>query len=89
MSRYDSSAAPYGDRSLEYDECIEGSWRAKEALTADSIAAVKAGRRPIKPDIERLVIETNERAAREDEEKARRHKEWLERQKTQAGGKAK
>lgn len=69
---------PYGDRNLEYDDRLANSWRVREALTAESVAAICSRRLPPKPDIAQRIKETDERVAREEAEKDRRHKEWLE-----------
>lgn len=78
---------PYGERSLEYDERFEKRWRVREALTAESIAAIRSKKLPSKPDIAQRIKEMDERVAREEAEKERRHKEWIERQKKQKEGK--
>ncbi|MDX9794796.1 MAG: carboxypeptidase-like regulatory domain-containing protein [Kiritimatiellia bacterium] len=72
---------PYGDRSLEEDERVtKNNWRVREALTAESVAAIRSKRLPPKPDIAQRIKETNERVAREEAEKDRRDKQWLEQQ---------
>ena len=68
------------DRSLEYDDRLEINWRVREALTAESVAAIRSKRLPPKPDISQRIKETNERVVREEAEKDRRHKEWIEQQ---------
>jgi hypothetical protein len=52
-----------------------------EALTEEAKAAIREKRLPLKPDIAQRIKETDERVAREEAEKARRHKEWLEQRK--------
>ncbi len=78
---------PYGDRSLEYDDRLDNRWRVREALTAESIAAIRSKKLPSKPDIAQRIKEIEERVAREEAEKERRHKEWIERQNKQKEGK--
>ena len=70
---------PYGERNLEADERVTGThWRTREELTAEAIQAIRSGRLPPKPDIERRIRETDERVAREEVVAARRHQERLE-----------
>ena len=65
---------PYGDRNLEYDRRVEQNWRVEEELTADAKQALEARRLPAKPDIGQRIKATNERVAKEKEERLQKRK---------------
>jgi len=79
---------PYGERSLEYDDSLEASWRVVDELTVEAKGAIHAKQLPPKPDIPQRIKASNERVTREKAESDRRHKEWLEQQEKQKTGKA-
>lgn len=86
---YKAWTNPYGERNLEEDERVtENNWRTRKELTAESIQAIRSGRLPTKPDIERRIKETNEGVAREEAEQDRRHRDWLDQLQRQKEGKA-
>jgi len=88
---YKAWTNPYGERSLEADERVtENNWRTRKELTAEAVQAIRSGRLPAKPDIERRIRETDEKVVREEAVKERRHQEWLEEmEKLRAAEKAK
>lgn len=73
---------PYGERNLEADERVtKKNWRTREELTAEATQAIRSRRLVVKPNIERRIKETEERVAREEAVKEKRHQEWLDQMK--------
>jgi len=79
---------PYGERSLEYDDSLETSWRVVDELKNEAKAAIRANKLPPKPDIPQRIKVMNARVAREKEESDRRHTEWVDKQEKLKEGKA-
>lgn len=76
--RYKAWVNPYAERNLEADERVtKNNWRTGDELTEEAVQAIRSGRLPPKPDIGRRIRETNEKVAREEAVKERRHQEWL------------
>lgn len=65
---------PFGERDLECDQRALKSRRVERELTEEAAVAVKAGLRPLKPDIEQRIKAVNERMELDKAEKARRPK---------------
>ena len=76
--RYKAWINPYGERNLEADERVtKDNWRTRNELTEEAVQDIRSGRLPPKPDIVRRIRETDERLAREEAVKEKRHQEWL------------
>jgi hypothetical protein len=69
---YKAWVNPYGERNLEYNQELEKNWRVEKELAAEAKAAIEAGTRPTKPDIQKRIQEMGERLVREKVEKERR-----------------
>jgi len=65
---------PYGDRSLEYDNSVEASWRVVDELKDEAKAAIQAKKLAPKPDIPQRIKAMNEKLEREKAEKAAKAK---------------
>jgi len=58
---YQTWVNPYGERNLEYDADLNQEWRLADRLTEEAKAAHLKGKRPVKPDLPKLVKEAKEK----------------------------
>jgi hypothetical protein len=60
--RYKAWINPYGERNLEYESNLEGQWQLRKQLESEAKADLLKNKRPVKPDLPKLIKEAKEKA---------------------------
>ena len=62
---YKASINPYGSRNLEYDADLAAQWQLRKQLEREAKADLLQNKRPVKPDLSKLIKEAKEKAEKD------------------------